>query len=1706
MTMPPGRLVDAAAQPSLARASVPLLLFAAEEIELDESRGTALGALLGAAARPGDPDLRYEGFAAASRFVREELAAWRDDAPEPAPLGTRAATEPTPGPAVPAGPWEEGDLVELGPLTMVSTGEVLPEVRPAAPSLAGALGGIELELELDEPCRVASTPVLDELTVAEIEQLVLPARREAACGPALDTWGWVLELLQDEAARAPMAQLAADLQLAAAHAAAQLGATDTVVELLREACVHQPREVGALVGLWREQLRRHDLRAAAALLADLAPTIRIRERNELSLLRADLLFAAGAPLDEVRHALPDEGDSAERSLVALDLAAAEADPPGMVAALASLLRQALPASDARSTLALVLGRVCEASGDLAAAQRAYDEAASREVTRAAATLGSLRLALRNGTVEPNGALMERASAILGPTRTSALGGVAALPRRLATAVGASDGLAEPPSSAAAGRADPAAAAADVALARAIEQAWASGAGAQVCELTLQLAGRMAAPAERAQLVADAGWAAETLENDAATAAVLYAEALQRDPQHGGAQRGLQRLATQHPDPPAAVTALDGLAATPAAPPSGPAASAWRLHAARVLATAPGHALAMTQRLAAALISDPGAPVAASWLAVHGQQCGQVPYVTTALETAAAAANDPADAARLWQAAAELYEAVPDRAGDALRCYRRAAAAAGETARTAAAVARLTSTPGLGPLAQGAAATGAERVAAWQAAAAARWTDAAWLHGPGALDAAARGDWGAMASELRRAGEDLDARSWTTLARSLRLAALLEHKLDAPAAAAQLYARLAAAPIVAAAAAAGWWRCSGLTQDAAPLPPSLLQPLLAELGQRAAPALLLLAFDARLTASTEARDELALHLVARGPWSEPWRLRAAAALRHAGHRDDPDERVTTAVAAAHEERGSADDAGVADLRALGEEAQLVAGADAAAYWLVFGGRRAVAQRMDPGDRARARLGNGTPAGGGLAALPTAQSAFGRVVAGSGSWGVRNALLQLLAAAWSARDRQRVASLSRQWARLGGDAREAAGGELLAELVLAGTDPTGGTTVPLPSIYFLGQTHQARQAALRTGRWGDAFAAVQGELRLARVPEHRHAAHWLAAELAACKLEQPAEAVAHLSRLTDLAPDDVAAQDCLIQVLVAAGQWAELVRTVETWIVRQANGDRRLAWHRLVFRVAREQLGDLPRAERHVRAALELCPHDGGALWALADLCEQHGRWPEAAEALATAAELERSRGGRVALLVRLGQLTLHRLSDPQRAAAAFGTAVQLDPTHREALRGLTECARQDGALERVVELSAPLIETEVDLRQRLRDLWALARELEPKDAARAGTLLARAVELAPADLEALGELVAFGGRWPQLLDAKLFLDRALRRMRERLAVDPEESFALHAIFRICHWRGLADGCWCAAQALNALGQADRDEQAFLARHAAPDSAALSRAVFEEEAQAWLLPAGLPPAVLRLFGALRQPITRLLGARLSEHGLSPRDRLTDSHHPWRVAADRLAREWGLETFEIYAVGHRPYLLTIEPCDPPAVLVGAAWLREASAVERDFVLARALWSLRQALTPAARLSGVDLRRLLVALLHLHGVDGSALGPVDGEVQAWSARLGRWVPRPVREGLLAHALECAGSGVDPLALPALAASAANRVGLLHCQSLAAALRVLQRAEDPTAATATAGEAFHGPTEARAELLRFAVADAYLLLRRRLGLAVAQA
>jgi hypothetical protein len=111
---------------------------------------------------------------------------------------------------------------------------------------------------------------------------------------------------------------------------------------------------------------------------------------------------------------------------------------------------------------------------------------------------------------------------------------------------------------------------------------------------------------------------------------------------------------------------------------------------------------------------------------------------------------------------------------------------------------------------------------------------------------------------------------------------------------------------------------------------------------------------------------------------------------------------------------------------------------------------------------------------------------------------------------------------------------------------------------------------------------------------------------------------------------------------------------------------------------------------------------------------------------------------------------------------------------------------------------------------------------------------------------------------------------------------------------------------------------------------------------------------------------------------------------------------------------------------------------------------------------------------------------------------------VIAEASRVRSAIPRKMHQEIMPFALECAGA-IDWDALVMDLVHVGNRAGLLLCGSLGAALTVLRKAAGHGGILATPADFARSCRGNRQieELLRFAVSQEYLELRRQLGIAL---
>ncbi|HEX8907608.1 MAG TPA: hypothetical protein VF805_00310, partial [Anaeromyxobacteraceae bacterium] len=580
---------------------------------------------------------------------------------------------------------------------------------------------------------------------------------------------------------------------------------------------------------------------------------------------------------------------------------------------------------------------------------------------------------------------------------------------------------------------------------------------------------------------------------------------------------------------------------------------------------------------------------------------------------------------------------------------------------------------------------------------------------------------------------------------------------------------------------------------------------------------------------------------------------------------------------------------------------------------------------------------------------------------------------------------------------------------------------------------------------------AGAAMDWAAALARAPRDGG----LAARLTALLLETPdpaellggsEQALEAVDAALTAAPELSDGLRLRSRLLAGAGRHAEAARDLTRLLGLDGGVVPPSALHLDLAALYEGPLGDPARAVSHLQAALATAPAELPALERLAALHRQAENWPAAADALrrllaspALASEPRR----------------LHLLALAEIRAAAFGDRAAALELCLEAQR----LAPDDAAVtEAVARFTAAAADGAAPIE------IAVAPPAPP----------AESLAVAPAADPGDGALLA--------------------EQRRLLADDPGRAESWRVLFHLFQASRALDRAFVVAGVLRFLQAAGPGQDGALdAERSTASPPAAGRPLDDGD---WLL--------------LRHPCDRgplseilaLTGGALCEVAQLPapaRDREDPAQLLTRLAHEACA-VLGLRPFPLRSGGDGSSL-TLVPGDPVVVYAGPELARGRTLPEQRFLIARAAAQVRARSALALRLPSPALRDLLAATIRLVAPDDASLG-VPPEVLARA--VGRAVPRKIRKALeeLVHALTASGAP-DVREWQAALAASADRVGLLLCGDVPAALGLVLGESGPVPAGPAALAAAARQRAPLRELLLFAASDDHFQLRQRLGLAV---
>jgi tetratricopeptide (TPR) repeat protein len=180
----------------------------------------------------------------------------------------------------------------------------------------------------------------------------------------------------------------------------------------------------------------------------------------------------------------------------------------------------------------------------------------------------------------------------------------------------------------------------------------------------------------------------------------------------------------------------------------------------------------------------------------------------------------------------------------------------------------------------------------------------------------------------------------------------------------------------------------------------------------------------------------------------------------------------------------------------------------------------------------------------------------------------------------------------------------------------------------------------------------------------------------------------------------------------------GRTEELANLYERRVARAQSAGDRIRARLDLARVLEEMVGDRPRAQRAVEAAVAEDPSEEDSLTELERLAAVNDGWREAAETLSGALDAEQDLPAvtRMELFIRLAGWRRDKLADKRRAEDAYARALSIDPENLDVLRALEDLRREPGRERELVHTLRTRARLETDIatkRELLRDAKGLA---------------------------------------------------------------------------------------------------------------------------------------------------------------------------------------------------------------------------------------------------------------------------------------------------------------------------------------------------------------------------------------------------------
>jgi hypothetical protein len=365
--------------------------------------------------------------------------------------------------------------------------------------------------------------------------------------------------------------------------------------------------------------------------------------------------------------------------------------------------------------------------------------------------------------------------------------------------------------------------------------------------------------------------------------------------------------------------------------------------------------------------------------------------------------------------------------------------------------------------------------------------------------------------------------------------------------------------------------------------------------------------------------------------------------------------------------------------------------------------------------------------------------------------------------------------------------------------------------------------------------------------------------------------------------------------------------------------------------------------------------------------------------------------------------------------------------------------------------------------------------------------------------APVDLVVLRALADLYERQKAPQALSMHLNRAVNDFRHAVDRDPTDHGAWPGLVEVLGWRSRPDAARACASAAATLGIRAPEMDALIDASGAIPGAKGGAA--DSELDEILGSQTIPRSARAIFELANEAFDKTLPFDLKAIRA---ERASGRDNAFLSAAKDVSHWFSVPEPQIHLTPAAPRVCVPISIDPFVVVIGSELASNVDEREKRFLLARAAKIAKAGLAVAARTSPTDLALAVAGLVKSYDPMYVAPGLDPGQVDAMSKRIGKAIPRKVKDTLQPLVIEMTGAlDFQPTKLGLLACELGDRAALLATGSLPAAISALLRLAGQSGLegmpTRARVDALKRVPEAR-DLYAFALTDVYFEARRRAG------